>query len=164
MRKPRMVSFNLTEAQMIKNHFTATGVVFNAGGKVLMIKHKKLGVWLPPGGHVEENELPDHAVIREIREETGVTAEIIDTKLLGILGNNCLELARPFVVLLEDIEGDGMHNHIDLIYICRAVSDTLEPHEAEVDGIGWFTPEEVAALDTFDNVRKTVAAAVRYIY
>jgi ADP-ribose pyrophosphatase YjhB (NUDIX family) len=145
---------------MIKNHFTATGVVFNANGNVLMIKHKKLGVWLPPGGHVDENELPDRAVLREIREETGVEAEIFYDKQL----NYEYVLARPFVVLLEDIEGDGTHNHIDLVYICHAVNDTLTPLETEVDGIGWFTPEEVAELDTFKNVRETVAAAVRMGY
>ena len=49
------------------NHFTATGFVFNESGKILMIKHKKLGVWLPPGGHIDENELPCKAAY-ELKE------------------------------------------------------------------------------------------------
>ncbi len=148
---------------MVKNHFTATGVVFNGGGKVLMIRHKKLGVWLPPGGHVDDNELPDEAVLREIREETGVVAEIVNMPRLGLTEKYCRELARPFVVLLEDIEKDGAHNHIDMVYVCRAVSDALAPLEAEVDGIGWFAPEEVAGLETYENVRKVVAAAAKEV-
>ena len=50
---------------MIQNHFTATGIVFNESGEIPMIKHKKLGVWLPPGGHINENELPCEAVVRD---------------------------------------------------------------------------------------------------
>ena len=41
------------------NHFTATGIVFNSKKQVLMIFHNKLQVWLPPGGHIEENEIPE---------------------------------------------------------------------------------------------------------
>ena len=62
------------------NHFTATGIVFNSAKQVLMIFHKKLQVWLLPGGHIEENELPDDAVLREIYEETGVKAEILSNR------------------------------------------------------------------------------------
>ncbi|MBP7768546.1 NUDIX domain-containing protein [Candidatus Woesebacteria bacterium] len=40
--------------------------------KVLLVKHKKLGIWLNPGGHVEADELPHHAAEREFFEETGV--------------------------------------------------------------------------------------------
>jgi ADP-ribose pyrophosphatase YjhB (NUDIX family) len=45
-----------------------------------MIYHKKLQVWLPPGGHMEENEIPDDAVLHEIYEETGIKAEILPNK------------------------------------------------------------------------------------
>ena len=38
------------------------------GGKVLLILHNKLGKWLPPGGHIEKNETPDDAVIRDVCE------------------------------------------------------------------------------------------------
>jgi len=38
------------------NPFTATGFVFNEHDEILMVKHKKLGVWLPPGGHIRRKE------------------------------------------------------------------------------------------------------------
>jgi len=57
---------------MIANHFTATGIVFNQKREILMIHHNKLQVWLPPGGHIDENELPTDAVLREVFEETGM--------------------------------------------------------------------------------------------
>src|SRR3712207_2453622 len=54
-------------------HFTvAVFVVWE--GMVLLHLHRKLGMWLPPGGHIERDELPDNAAIREVYEETGPRA------------------------------------------------------------------------------------------
>ncbi|MCL2772467.1 MAG: NUDIX domain-containing protein [Oscillospiraceae bacterium] len=148
---------------MIINHFTATGIVFNSKNEILMIHHNKLQVWLPPGGHIEENELPDEAVLWEIYEETGVKAEIITNKReIGLTDKHCKELETPFIILLEDIDGDWTHNHIDMIYICKAINEDLIPQENEVHGIGWFNYEKIKQLKTFDNVTKTVAKAVEY--
>ena len=145
---------------MVQNHFTATGVVFNSDNKILMVHHNKLNVWLPPGGHINENEVPDDAVIREIFEETGVNAEIVPNKHeLGFI-DGCKELERPFIILLEDIEGNGSHNHIDMVYICRSLTEDLKPQESEVHGIGWFTFEEIRQLKTYDNVIKTISKAI----
>ncbi len=46
-------------------------------GKVLLHRHRKLGTWLPPGGHIEKDELPDDAAVREVGEETGVRVELV---------------------------------------------------------------------------------------
>lgn len=142
------------------NHFTATGFVFNPEREVLLILHKKLGVWLPPGGHVEENELPDRAVVREIREETGVEAVVLSNRI-GIEPEGCVELETPFLVLLENILGDWSHNHIDLIYLCRAPKMRIRPDLREVDDAGWFSEEAAQKLTTFDNVRQTLERAFR---
>lgn len=147
---------------MRKQHFTATGIVFNRRGEVLLIKHKKLHVWLPPGGHVEGNELPDDTVLREIYEETGIRAEILPNRRgLSLPGDHARELETPFAVLLVDIERDDSHNHIDLVCLCRATTDTLVPDDNEVTDAGWFSSEEISRLDMFDNVRKTIAYAAR---
>ena len=46
-------------------HFTvAVFVVWE--GKVLLHLHRKLGMWLPSGGHVERDEIPDNAAVREV--------------------------------------------------------------------------------------------------
>lgn len=58
-------------------HFTASGLVSDSRGRFLLHFHPKLGIWLPPGGHIEENEEPQDAVLREIREETGLECRII---------------------------------------------------------------------------------------
>ena len=52
-------------------HFTATGFVVHEGA-TLLHWHPKVKMWLPPGGHIEPNEDPVEAALREIEEETGV--------------------------------------------------------------------------------------------
>ena len=145
------------------NHFTATGVVFNVKDEILMIRHKKLGVWLPPGGHINENELPCEAVLREIYEETGVKAAVITAAQDTCVPACDYMLPVPMEILLEDTEGTGLHNHIDMIYLCLSENSDLKPQENEVDGIGWFTAESIMELNTYNNVRNTVQKAIWHI-
>ena len=130
-----------------------------------MVFHRKLNVWLPPGGHIEENELPDDAVIREILEETGIRVKIESLKQDINISNkdSCMELERPFIILLEDIEGNGKHNHIDMIYICSALNDEFTLQKLEVSDIGWFTLNEINELETFDNVKQTIKKAYEHL-
>ncbi|MCL2016135.1 MAG: NUDIX domain-containing protein [Defluviitaleaceae bacterium] len=143
----------------MENHFTATGIVFNRKGEILMIKHKKLGVWLPPGGHVHENELPNVAALREIFEETGITAQIVTA---ADHEPTLIELPLPMEILFfEDIEGDGLHNLIDLVYLCRAENCETKSQEIEVDAVGWFSVAEILELEIFENTRNSVQKASR---
>ena len=59
-------------------HFTASAYIVH-DGKVLLHRHKKIGLLLPLGGYIEEGELPEEAVVREIKEESGLDIELIDT-------------------------------------------------------------------------------------
>lgn len=113
---------------------------------------------------MEENELPDDAVLREIYEETGIRAEILPNKRgLSLSSGHAREMQIPFTVLLVDIEGDGSHNHIDLLYACRALGDTLTPNDSEVTDARWFSCEQISDLETFDNVRKTIVYAAKTV-
>ncbi len=56
----------------------AGGVVFNADGDVLLIRHQS-GSWVFPKGHIESGEVPLETAVREIEEEAGVTARCDDT-------------------------------------------------------------------------------------
>jgi 8-oxo-dGTP pyrophosphatase MutT (NUDIX family) len=72
--------------------YTAGGMLIHKN-KVLLVKHKKLGIWLNPGGHIDEDELPHQAAEREFFEETGVRVEALDcfeyfSDLAGSFGSN----------------------------------------------------------------------------
>jgi mutator protein MutT len=67
----------------------ASVAIINHGGKLLMILREKgefSGYWETPGGHIEQGETPEEAVVREVKEEAGVDVRI--TKFLGIIENN----------------------------------------------------------------------------
>jgi 8-oxo-dGTP pyrophosphatase MutT (NUDIX family) len=57
-------------------HFVATMYVVNDGA-TLLHEHEKLGMWLPPGGHIDRDEQPHEAALRETYEETGLEPELV---------------------------------------------------------------------------------------
>ena len=124
----------------IVRHFTATGFVVH-DGHVLLHWHPKIGAWLPPGGHVEQNEDPVQAVRREVLEETGVEVEVVPTHPRLGLGYPT-EVEPPYTIMVEDIHDpvDGFHKHIDMIYFCRpsGLPAVLE------DGWLWVSREDLA--------------------
>lgn len=129
-------------------HFTATGFVVD-GSRTLLHWHKRLQQWMPPGGHIEPNEDPVQAVLREIHEETGLVAEVIRTGA-ALAFDYPEQLPAPYTILVEDIPGpDEPHKHIDLIYFCRA-TDGAQHEKREDPALRWVDEAELlgkAALD-----------------
>ena len=104
---------------MKTRHFTATAFVV-CGDSVALHWHQKVKAWLPPGGHIEPNEDPVQAVLRETMEETGIEAEVVPTSVILDLAYP-EQVQPPYTIMVEDIHDpvDGFHNHIDMIYFCR---------------------------------------------
>lgn len=137
-------------------HFTVA--VFVAwDGKVLLHRHRKLGMWLPPGGHIERNELPDDAAVREVFEETGIRVELVGDKRDDVA--DPVQLHRPAGVQLEDI-GPG-HQHMDLIYFARPAGPTDIRREFSEDRVGWYGPEDWDAMKVNAEVRGWCERALR---
>ena len=144
-----------------QRHFVATGyVVF--GGRTLLLLHRKLGLWLPPGGHIEEGELPEEAALREIREETGLEVELLaprrtpDPKAPGVR-----YLHVPNHVQLEDIPNHPQH--VDLIYFCRARSDQARLAPDESRDLRWHSVEDLQGPHVRDEVRDTGTLAIEFV-
>jgi ADP-ribose pyrophosphatase YjhB (NUDIX family) len=139
----------------LPKQWTASGFVLHPDRKVLLIHHRKLGVWLYPGGHVESMESPDDAVLREISEETGIQARflgLLDTPLADAEADVHV-LQTPYRVLCERInDPKGNHYHIDLIYLCVA-QDTTCTANSEVHAVRFFGQDEIADLKLFPNFR-----------
>jgi len=129
-------------------HFTVAVFVVR-DGKVLLHWHRKLGMWLPPGGHIERDELPDEAAVREVLEETGVEVELMGERREDVEGP--VQLHRPAGVQLEDI-GPG-HQHIDLIYFARPKGSTNIRDEFSTDRVGWYAPEDWDGMAVNAEVR-----------
>ena len=129
-------------------HFTvAVFVVWE--GKVLLHLHRKLGLWLPPGGHIERDELPDDAAVREVLEETGVKVERVGERRED--SEEAVQLQGPGGVQLENIGPN--HQHIDLIYFARPRGSTEIHTDYSEDKVGWYGPEEWDIMRVNSEVR-----------
>lgn len=121
-------------------HFTATGFVVHQDA-TLLHWHKKVKMWLPPGGHIEPNEDPVQAVLREVEEETGVQVEVVPTGAPIDL-EYPKQVHAPFTIEIEDIDDpvQGWHQHIDMIYFCKPkrIPDRLN------DGWRWVSKSDLA--------------------
>lgn len=152
---------------MIK-HDTASVFVFHRdpehGWRVGLIKHPLFGVWMQPGGHVEEDETPREAALREACEETGLDGlRLIGTHRPPFLEttDTTIPMPLPVWVIEHPIPGGDnhvrdAHVHIDFKYL--AIAESAEQVTTPDHPFGWFTREEVAGLDTLDDVRPIAAA------
>ena len=137
-------------------------IIFHKG-KVLLLKHKKLGSWLGPGGHIEPNETPDEALLREIKEEAGIEVRFIGDTDRALGDGQAQILHSPFVIQCELIkEPKNEHYHIDMVYLCKSDTDVTKAND-ESSNIGWFTYEETEKLEMFPNFRSLLKKAFRYM-
>jgi len=140
-------------------HFTATGIVLHQDS-VLLVEHAKLKWWMPPGGHIDPDEDPVQAVLREVREETGLECEILSP---ATFAHDAVQvLPAPFTILVEDVPEDGtMVQHIDCIYVLRPASDpsALSAQEGEVTALRWVPVGEVADLPVPPELPALIRAA-----
>jgi 8-oxo-dGTP diphosphatase len=122
-------------------HLTVTGFLV-ADDCLALHWHLKVEAWLPPGGHVEPNEDPIQAVLREINEETGLNSTVIP-RGAHLPFDYPSQIDPPLTILVEDVvdQQHGAHQHIDLVYVCRPLDGRGELPE----GWLWVTSAEMAS-------------------
>jgi len=123
--------------------------------KILLVYHKLLQAWLPVGGHIELDETPDEALLREVKEECGLDIEIIGEKPPYIEGSSARFLWRPAYVDIHPF--NYKHQHIGLEYFAKAKSSSVRLAEDEHEKIKWFTEKEL------DDPQYNIPIAVKFL-
>ena len=130
-------------------HFCASAYIIDPETKkIILVKHKKYGKWSQPGGHIEHNEFPEEAAIREAYEETG-----IKVKLLGERFPREDDFIIPLGVQKNRTE-TGIH--IDFIYPAIPIKEQELTLSNESTNIGWFTREELERINVFPDIKITM--------
>lgn len=132
----------------MEKHFTATVYIFDRD-KTLLIFHKKLRRWMPPGGHVDPNETPPEAAKREAFEETGLEIELISQETLWVNYPHSKSIERPYHCFLQEMPAYGntpAHYHMDFVYMGRPIGGRTSFNERESEALRWFTWQEVQSL------------------
>ncbi|MCB9741008.1 MAG: NUDIX hydrolase [Alphaproteobacteria bacterium] len=132
----------------VPGHFTASAfVVSPERDGVLLIHHRKLGLWLQPGGHFDpEDESVLSAARREIAEETGLRD--LPLAVEGLLDVDIHEI--------PPLKADPAHLHLDLRFAFQAQSRDFQADLAEVKGARWFDFDEVSYAWSDASVMRAV--------
>jgi 8-oxo-dGTP pyrophosphatase MutT (NUDIX family) len=104
-------------------HVTGSAIVVGPRG-VLLLRHKRLGMWLQPGGHIDAGETPWDAALREAAEETG-----LDVRFAG---------GVPRLVHVDVHAGGRGHTHLDLRYLIDGGQGQPAPPDGESQEIEWL--------------------------
>ncbi|AFK18766.1 NUDIX domain-containing protein [Haloferax mediterranei ATCC 33500] len=148
-------------------HFTSTVYIVNDGA-VALHRHERLGIRIPPGGHVDRDELPHEAGLREVREETGLNPTLVDdTDPVPAPGGEALP--HPRYQMLYDInvhdDGEVGHQHIDHIYYARVDSRDIDPApgEADLEAWDWYGPADLRESDLDEDTIQIALEAIEVV-
>ncbi len=112
-------------------HVTASAVVLSSAG-VLLHLHKRFSIWVGPGGHVDRDETPAEAVLREVREEAGIVASHPG--------------GGPQLIHVDVHEGPKGHTHLDTRWLLFSDPDEPVPREGESPDVSWVSLDEARSL------------------
>ncbi|HEX5546577.1 MAG TPA: NUDIX domain-containing protein [Ktedonobacterales bacterium] len=117
----------------------AYAVIFDDAGKVLFCHRRDCDFWNLPGGGVESGEAPWQAVVREVREETGLEVEVV--RLAGLYCWTALD-------------------EVIYSFVCRVIGGALLTQTDETDGARYFALDDLAANTFLEHAARARDAAL----
>lgn len=121
--------------------------------RVLIVHHRKLDRWLPLGGHIELDEDPEQAALREAREESGLEVELIGERP-PVTEPGTRALIAPRFLDIHRIT--PTHEHIGMIYFARPRNGTPTLAAEEHHALRWCSSADL------DTLMPPMSAAVKW--
>lgn len=137
-----------TENPMPERRAFSVAIFARHAGRILLIKHRRLGTWLPVGGELLEGETPLEAAQRELREETGLVGRF-EAKL-GVEGT------PPGFLGYEEHMAGSKGVHMNFAFVADVPTDQITPNE-EFGEFCWV--ETADGIDCPHNVRQLLDLA-----
>lgn len=133
--------------ERLAGHLTASSLLVSAdGGRTLLTHHRKLGLWLQPGGHADGDRDLGRVALREAEEETGLSGLVLEPEIF--------DLDRHWI---PEHKGVPAHWHYDVRYVVRAGSDERFTVSEESHALAWRDIAEVAAEPAMDASLRRMA-------
>jgi 8-oxo-dGTP pyrophosphatase MutT (NUDIX family) len=112
-----------------------TAVIHDDSGRLLVARHAGSGIWGTPGGAIDPNEAPATAVVREVREETG-----LEIRALGVIG------AWGGPEFLVTYENGDQCSYVMIAYQCEIIGGEMCPDGEEVLELRYVDAVELGHL------------------
>ncbi len=131
----------------MKKEYSAGGVVFNDQGQIIICRPTNHQIWVFPKGRIENDEDPKTTAIREVEEEAGVVAEIID-------------LAGEMNFIFKHPKRGELDKTITM-YVMKLLSGDVNVHDWEMEEVIWLSPEEALQKLSFEKDKQILESAIK---
>jgi 8-oxo-dGTP pyrophosphatase MutT (NUDIX family) len=136
----------------VKRRAYSVAVYPRRGKRVLLIKHRRLGVWLPPGGECLPGESPQEAAARELQEETGLVGRFPKT--------SDIEGTPAGLIGYEEHVAGNKGLHMNFVFVVDVESEEVHPNE-EFEHWRWVTLQDGPWSESPPNVKQLAEVALR---
>lgn len=132
----------------MKREFSAGGIVFNSKGQVLLTKHSQNKHWSFPKGLIDPGQTSKEAALREVKEEGGVKAEIVDK--------------AGYSKYVYTYKGEKIFKVVTY-FLMQYISGDPKNHDWEVEEAGWYEPEAALEQLTFSQDKTLLKKALELL-